>query len=113
MRPGRLDKLLYVGPPDEPSRAQILKLTLARMAVAPDVDIEELARLVRPSPQRFRSSESSMVLLKREMGVKTEGCTGVEVVSVCQEAGLCAMKEDLDTAFVGFLPALYVLFLLV
>ncbi|KAI3485824.1 hypothetical protein L1887_50724 [Cichorium endivia] len=72
LRPGRLDRLVYVGPPDHNARMQILRTRMAKMAVAEDaVDLDKLAQM-------------------------TEGCSGAEVVSVCQEAGLLAMDEDIN-----------------
>lgn len=47
MRPGRLDRILYVSPPDLESRAEIFRVNFAKMAVSDDVDINELAFLVR------------------------------------------------------------------
>lgn len=44
LRPGRLDRLVYVPPPDTPSRMEILRLSLARVPCASDVDREELAK---------------------------------------------------------------------
>lgn len=46
MRPGRLDRILYVGPPDLQSRIDILRIRTSKMAVDPELDIEELAKLV-------------------------------------------------------------------
>ena len=47
MRPGRLDRILYVGPPDLASRREIFRISKRRMACEPDVDVEELAARVR------------------------------------------------------------------
>ena len=47
LRPGRLDRLVYVGPPSLSARRKILEIRAHRMAVAPDVDWDEIARLVR------------------------------------------------------------------
>ncbi|SNX86111.1 related to AFG2 - ATPase of the CDC48/PAS1/SEC18 (AAA) family [Melanopsichium pennsylvanicum] len=72
LRPGRLDRLVYVGPPDHEARMQILRSRMAKMAVELDrVDLNKLAQM-------------------------TEGCSGAEVVSICQEAGLLAMNEDIN-----------------
>lgn len=46
MRPGRLDRILYVSPPDRASRTEIFRLNFAKMAVAADVNKEELATIV-------------------------------------------------------------------
>ena len=47
MRPGRLDRILYVGPPDRAGRVEILHIRTDKMAVDPALDLEELADLVR------------------------------------------------------------------
>jgi len=47
MRPGRLDRLVYVGPPDLQGREEILRIRLSKMSVDPAVDISEIALLVR------------------------------------------------------------------
>ncbi|KAF9133968.1 hypothetical protein BGW39_008455 [Mortierella sp. 14UC] len=73
MRPGRIDRILYVSPPDLASRREILRLQIhsKKMACDPDVDIELLAE-------------------------QTEGCSGAEVVALCQEAAMKAMEESLE-----------------
>jgi AAA family ATPase len=48
MRPGRLDRILYVGPPDAAGREEVIRIKLKRMTIGPDVDFKELAQLVRP-----------------------------------------------------------------
>lgn len=69
LRPGRIDRALYVGPPDFEARCAIIRIRLGRMSVSDDIDVEEIARL-------------------------TEGFSGAEVVAVCQEAATMAMEED-------------------
>ncbi|KAI5804611.1 P-loop containing nucleoside triphosphate hydrolase protein [Pyronema omphalodes] len=71
MRPGRLDTILYVGPPDLEAREQILNIKLKKMSVAEDVDIGELAR-------------------------RLDGCSGAEIVNVCDEAVHAAMRESFE-----------------
>jgi SpoVK/Ycf46/Vps4 family AAA+-type ATPase len=46
MRPGRLDRILWVGPPDRPGREEILKIKTMKMSVASDLDIGTIAELV-------------------------------------------------------------------
>lgn len=50
MRPGRLDRILYVSPPDLDARKHIFRVNAAKMAVHDDVDVDELAALVRLLP---------------------------------------------------------------
>lgn len=70
LRPGRLDKLIYVPPPDENGRYEIFKIHTRNMPLAKDVDLKELAR-------------------------RTEGYTGADIEAVCKEAALNALREDI------------------
>lgn len=46
MRPGRLDRILYVGPPDHEGRKEILKIRMSAMKVDSAVDLDVIADLV-------------------------------------------------------------------
>lgn len=74
LRPGRLDRHIYVAPPDYEARLQILRKCSGKFSLEqePDYDLELLAR-------------------------RTDGCSGAEVVLLCQEAGLAAIMENLST----------------
>ena len=56
MRPGRLDRLVYVPLPDEHTREEILKLRLGSVPLADDVDIGELVKLTH----RYSGAEVSI-----------------------------------------------------
>ncbi|KAJ2746265.1 AAA+-type ATPase [Coemansia sp. BCRC 34301] len=71
LRPDRIDRLIYVGPPDAPTRAEIFRIQLRRIACADSVSADTLAQ-------------------------QTEGFSGAEVVSLCQEAAIEAMTENPD-----------------
>lgn len=43
LRPGRLDRLIYVPPPDLPARRHILELNLADCPLSEEVDLDDLA----------------------------------------------------------------------
>lgn len=72
MRPGRLDNILYIGPPDFEARKEILNIWFSKSAIDPEVQVEELA-------------------------LKTEGYTGAEMVSICETAGDAALDEEDET----------------
>ncbi|KAJ3393634.1 spermatogenesis associated protein 5 [Entophlyctis sp. JEL0112] len=76
LRPGRMDRILYVAPPDYQSRLSIFKIRTSKMSCATDVDCPALAEL-------------------------TDGYSGAEVVSVCQEAAMFAMEENPDAEAVS------------
>jgi transitional endoplasmic reticulum ATPase len=50
-RPGRFDRLIEIGMPDELARQDILKIQAAKKPLAEDVKIEELAKRTECSPE--------------------------------------------------------------
>ncbi|KAI9481244.1 MAG: P-loop containing nucleoside triphosphate hydrolase protein [Benjaminiella poitrasii] len=46
LRPGRIDRILYVGPPDVQSRKEIFRIQINKMSIDKDVDLDELAEKV-------------------------------------------------------------------
>ncbi len=75
LRPGRFDRLIYVPPPDEKGRYQILKIYTRKMPLAEDVDLAKLAAM-------------------------TEGYSGADLESLCREAGLAALRRSPDAELV-------------
>ncbi|KAL9027120.1 MAG: hypothetical protein Q9196_004315 [Gyalolechia fulgens] len=71
LRPGRLDSALYVGLPDYDTRFQIGLIAAETMDMGADFDVASLAR-------------------------KTDGYSGAELVSICQQAGYEALEEQLE-----------------
>ncbi len=53
MRPGRFDRQVMVGYPDIKGREEILKVHAQRQALAPDVDLSVIAKLLRALPARI------------------------------------------------------------
>ncbi|KAK2748197.1 AAA+-type ATPase [Onygenales sp. PD_40] len=72
MRPGRLDNILYIGPPDLQARKEILKIWVGKSEVDDTVDIDKLAAL-------------------------TDGYSGAEMVSICETAADDALDEEEET----------------
>ncbi|GFN81813.1 spermatogenesis-associated protein 5-like [Plakobranchus ocellatus] len=75
LRPGRFDSLVYVPLPDASTRHEILQKKFQKMAVGQSVSLEALVRA-------------------------TEDYSGAEVIQVCQEAALCALRENLKASTV-------------
>lgn len=46
LRPGRLDRLVYVPPPDHESRLEILQIHTRQMPLSPSVNLEAIAEKV-------------------------------------------------------------------
>jgi transitional endoplasmic reticulum ATPase len=71
VRPGRLDQLIYIPLPDTASRISILKATLRKTPVAPNVNIEFLAE-------------------------KTEGFSGADLAEMSQRATKAAIRDAIE-----------------
>jgi transitional endoplasmic reticulum ATPase len=72
LRPGRLEKIIYVPPPDLEGRLDILKIHTRETPLAEDVDLFEIAR-------------------------KTEGYTGADLAALVREAAMLALRENIET----------------
>jgi len=71
LRPGRLDQLIYIPLPDEPSRLAILKACLRKSPLAKDVDLPFLASYTR-------------------------GYSGADLTEICQRACKLAIRESIE-----------------
>jgi len=69
LRPGRLDKLVYVPPPDLKARLEILKVHTRYLPLSDDVDLHELAKL-------------------------TENYSGADLEALVREAFIIALREN-------------------
>ncbi|KNC75683.1 hypothetical protein SARC_11799, partial [Sphaeroforma arctica JP610] len=85
LRPGRLGNLIYVPPPSEAARVEILRIHTQDMQLSADVSLAHLAEL-------------------------TPGFTGADIEGLCREAALTALRENIDATqvtlphFVDVLP---------
>ncbi|KFB39789.1 AGAP012655-PA-like protein [Anopheles sinensis] len=71
MRPGRLDRIVYVRLPDEAARREIFRIKLKTIPTAKDVNLEELVQ-------------------------RTAGCSGSEIEAICQEAALRGLESSFN-----------------
>lgn len=76
MRPGRLDRIVYVSLPDLQTRQEIFELKSREIPFAQDVDLADLAR-------------------------KTAKYSGAELAAVCNEAAYLALDCDIECAHVS------------
>ena len=71
LRPGRLERLVYVPPPDAPARAAILRSTARNTPLSANVDLDALA-------------------------AELEGYSAADCAALIREAALTAMRESMD-----------------
>jgi transitional endoplasmic reticulum ATPase len=69
LRTGRLDLILYVQPPEEKGRFEIIKILTDKMPIANDVNLKEIA-------------------------VATQNYSGADLVALCREAAVHAMQNN-------------------
>jgi transitional endoplasmic reticulum ATPase len=75
LRPGRLERLVYVPPPDGPARGEILRAAARDVPLAPDVDLAAL-------------------------GEELDGFSAADCAALVREAALAAMRESLTATTV-------------
>ena len=73
IRPGRLDRLVYVPLPDEQTRLKIFQIHTRKKPLEETIDLEKLAS-------------------------QTEHYSGAEIAEICNEAALATLEETLKSA---------------
>lgn len=71
-RPGRLDQMIYIPLPDEPSRLSILKASTRKSPIAKDVDLNYIGKV-------------------------TQGFSGADLTEICQRAAKLAIRESIES----------------
>jgi transitional endoplasmic reticulum ATPase len=75
MRPGRLDKIIYVPPPDFTERAEILQVHLAGRPASNDINLSEVAKRT----ERFSGADlANLIREAATLAVRREMVTGVQ-----------------------------------
>jgi transitional endoplasmic reticulum ATPase len=72
LRPGRLDLIIYVSPPDEKARQEILRIITQPMPLADDVNLAIIAQ-------------------------STKSFSGADLIALCREAAVNAMQNKSET----------------
>jgi transitional endoplasmic reticulum ATPase len=68
LRPGRLDLVIYISPPDDKARLEIIRILTSVMPISPDINLEDVAK-------------------------STKGFSGADLVALCREAAVNAMRN--------------------
>ena len=76
LRPGRFDRIIMTPAPDKETRKAIFDIHTAKMPLAKNVNVSDLAE-------------------------KTEGYAGADIESVCREAAMLALRVDMEAKEVG------------
>ncbi|MFI5958445.1 AAA family ATPase [Cryptosporangium sp. NPDC051539] len=73
LRPGRLERLVFVPPPDADARADILRAAARKVPLTPEIDLNAVAG-------------------------ELDGFSSADCAALVREAALAAMRESMDTA---------------
>ena len=73
LRPGRIDKFIFVSPPNLNDRAQIFEENLKRAPMEEEIDFNKLAEA-------------------------TDGFTGADIANICRQVKLNALEENVSTS---------------
>lgn len=76
LRPGRLDRLIYVGVPDEKTREKIFNVHTREMPLESDVKLDKLAKL-------------------------TPNFSGADILMVCREAAFNILRRDMNSRVIA------------
>ncbi|XP_028397901.1 ATPase family protein 2 homolog [Dendronephthya gigantea] len=71
MRPGRIDRIIYIPLPDPETRKEIFNIHLRDTPLDPGVNIDDII-------------------------AQTEGYSGAEITAICREAALAALQDDIN-----------------
>ena len=89
LRPGRFDKIIYMPAPDASGRKEILKLYLKRLPLAPDVDIDRLAKLT----ERYTGADIANLTIEAARRAAPEAVESGKVVPIKMEHFLTVLKS--------------------
>jgi transitional endoplasmic reticulum ATPase len=74
LRPGRLDLILYINPPDDKARFEIMQILTCYMPLSTDVNLFDISQ-------------------------STKGFSGADLVALCREAAVNAMRGKTDLIY--------------
>jgi len=114
LRPGRLDRIIMVGAPDTEARKKIFEVHLKNIEVdyesyedihtqnavenkASEANKEEMENTKSVKPENLTAKEEFIA----KLADKTEGYAGADIESVCREAAILALREDMNVEKVG------------
>lgn len=103
LRPGRLDRRVYLGPPNIAARVAVFRQRLLGMPLQVEEDCNRVdsGGVVVGNGGEDRSGRDwvldSTEAYAKWLAGETEGCSGAQLTGVCREAALAALREGIQT----------------
>jgi transitional endoplasmic reticulum ATPase len=101
LRPGRLERLVYVQPPDADARAAILRSATRNTPLAVEVDLDELAG----SLTGYSAADCAALVRESALTAMRESLDATEVTAAHLRAARAAVRPSLDPAQLAQLAA--------
>ncbi|MCM0679005.1 AAA family ATPase, partial [Micromonospora phytophila] len=101
LRPGRLERLVYVPPPDGPARAEILRASSRTVPLAPEVDLAALGAEL----DGFSAADCAALVRESALAAMRESLTASTVTAAHVATARSRVRPSLDPAQVAWLAA--------
>jgi transitional endoplasmic reticulum ATPase len=101
LRPGRLERLVFVPPPDAEARAEILRATAKDVPLAPDVDLPKLAADL----DRFSAADCAALIREAALAAMRESLEASTVTAAHVATARERVRPSLDPLQVAWLSA--------
>ncbi len=101
LRPGRLERLVYVPPPDAAARAEILRASARNVPLAEEVDLATLGAEL----DGFSAADCAALIREAALAAMRESLTATTVTAAHVEAARARVRPSLDPAQVAWLAA--------
>ncbi|WAL66243.1 AAA family ATPase [Amycolatopsis cynarae] len=101
LRPGRLERQVYVPPPDAEARAEILRATAKHTPLAADVDLAEFAAAL----DGYSAADCAALIREAALTAMRESLDATEVTAAHLDKARSAVRPSLDPAQLAALAA--------
>lgn len=101
LRPGRLERLVYVPPPDAEARSEILRAAARNVPLEPDVDLAALADEL----DQFSAADCAALIREAALGAMRESLEATTVTAAHVAAARERVRASLDPAQAAWLAA--------
>jgi transitional endoplasmic reticulum ATPase len=101
LRPGRLERLVYVPPPDAEARAEILRASSRNTPLASDVDLDAVAEEL----DGYSAADCAALIREAALTAMRESLSAAEVTGAHLAAARAAVRPSLDPAQLAALAA--------
>jgi len=101
LRPGRLERLVYVPPPDAAARGEILRASSRNTPLTADVDLDELAEEL----DGYSAADCAALIREAALTAMRESLAAAEVTAAHLAKARAAVRPSLDPAQLATLAA--------